>query len=87
MLTFAPCNFFYTHQLDEFIVVFFMIRILNCSFIQEWCTKLIASFCNAVGSSQDNEVCARMLSVMERDELHNFFTQDEFPLVNLSIKY
>ena len=42
---------------------------------------MIANFCSAADSSRDREVCTHILSILEKDDIHDVFSQIELPLV------
>lgn len=43
---------------------------------------MITKFCSSASSGQDNEVCARILSVMEKDDIVKIFDGTEIPVVS-----
>ncbi len=42
---------------------------------------MMASFCNIADHSQEREVCTRMLSMLEKDDIGSLFLDTEIPLV------
>ena len=43
---------------------------------------MIAKFCSTADTSVDREVCSRILSFLNKDELEEFFLEAKVPLVN-----
>ena len=42
---------------------------------------MIKFFCSAADTSRDREVCSRILSVLEKEDLDIFFLEAKIPLV------
>lgn len=46
---------------------------------------MIEEFCSTADTSEDGEVCSRILSVLEKEDLDLFFLKAKIPLVSMFV--